>query len=70
MPKRSNRLAASAGLTREAKMTATPPIEGFTGQEKAESERQEDLERWKRYQLAGRGIPHSAVKEWLDSWGS
>jgi predicted transcriptional regulator len=46
-------------------------IEEYVEREEAyEREKREDMERWKRYQLTGHAIPHSAVKEWLDSWGS
>jgi predicted transcriptional regulator len=46
-------------------------IEQFVEREEAyEREKREDLERWERYKLTGQGVPHSAVKEWLASWGT
>lgn len=46
-------------------------IEEYVEREEAyEREKREDMERWQRYKLTGHGVPHSAVKEWLASWGS
>lgn len=36
----------------------------------AEVERQEDMERWQRYQLTGQAIPHAQASAWLDSIGN
>jgi predicted transcriptional regulator len=34
-------------------------------EERYERERQEDLERWERYQMTGRSVPHSEAGNWL-----
>jgi len=39
-------------------------------EEAAAQERQEDMERWQRYQLTGHAIPHDQATVWLDSIGS
>lgn len=39
-------------------------------EERAEQEKQEDLERWERYQATGKHVSHEAVEAWLESWGT
>jgi predicted transcriptional regulator len=39
-------------------------------EEQYEREKAEDLERWERYKLSGKSVPHSEVEKWLASWGS
>jgi predicted transcriptional regulator len=46
-------------------------IEEYVEREEVyEREKQEDMERWKRYQSTGHAIPHEQVAEWLESIGS
>jgi predicted transcriptional regulator len=41
-------------------------IERFLDEEERyECERQEDLERWERYQVTGRAVSHSKAANWL-----
>lgn len=43
-------------------------IEAYVEREEAyEKEKREDQERWARYQLSGRFIPHDEVEAWLQS---
>ena len=44
--------------------------EYVTREETYEREKAEDMQRWQNYKLSGHAIPHQAVEEWLDSWGS
>jgi predicted transcriptional regulator len=39
-------------------------------EERLEQFRQETAARWEEFCRTGKSIPHSAVVEWLDSWGS
>jgi len=39
-------------------------------EEAAEREKQEDMERWQRYQLTGHAVLHDPVATWLDSIGT
>jgi predicted transcriptional regulator len=39
-------------------------------EEQYEREKIEDLERWERYKLSGKAVPHAKVEKWLSSWGS
>jgi len=44
-------------------------IEEYVEREETyEQEKREDMERWQRYKLTGRAIPHEAVDAWLASW--
>ena len=46
-------------------------IEEYIEREEAyEREKQEDMERWQRYQSTSHAIPHAQVAEWLESIGS
>lgn len=45
-------------------------LEYLEREESYEQEKQEDLARWEQYRLAGRGVPHASVREWLDSFGT
>ena len=38
--------------------------------ERHEQEKREDMERWERYTLTGKAVPHQEVEAWLSSWGS
>jgi predicted transcriptional regulator len=35
-------------------------------EEQYEREKQEDMERWERYQLTGKAVSHETATEWLD----
>jgi predicted transcriptional regulator len=39
-------------------------------EERKELERQEDQERWQRFQATGHHVPHEAIKAWLETWGT
>lgn len=46
-------------------------IEEYVAREESyEREKREDMERWERYQLTGKAVPHDDVEAWLSSWGS
>lgn len=46
-------------------------IEEYVDREEAyELEKQEDMQRWHRYQALGEAISNEAVEAWLESWGS
>ena len=39
-------------------------------EEQIEREKQEDIDRWNRYQATGQHVSHEAVEAWLESWGT
>lgn len=39
-------------------------------EESIEREKQEDMERWKRYKASGYSVPNEAVDAWLESIGT
>jgi predicted transcriptional regulator len=46
-------------------------IEQYVEREEAyEREKQEDLERWQRFQATGHAVPHEQVSAWLESVGT
>jgi predicted transcriptional regulator len=46
-------------------------IEEYVEREETyEREKNEDMERWQRYQRTGNAIPNEMVDAWLASWGS
>ena len=39
-------------------------------EEEADQIRQDTLERWKRYEAAGKTVNHETVEAWLEAWGT
>ena len=39
-------------------------------EERKEREKQEDCDRWQRYQATGKHVSHDAVEAWLEAWGT
>ena len=39
-------------------------------EESAEKFKQESVARWEEYCHSGKSVPHDAVMQWLESWGS
>jgi predicted transcriptional regulator len=61
----------SAAKARSPHWLMRTAIEEYVEREEAyEREKQEDMERWQRYQATGHVIPHETVEAWLQSIGS